>query len=435
MKKQILITLSLCCAFSLIAKEPVKKTASMFTWGGDLRLREVYFDNIPYSNGQEARGGVNHFQRYRIRLWGDYQAKENLMFRMRLVNEFFTYEEPNNKNWHSPDELVFDNLFIDWFINNWSIRIGRQDLIYGTGKLILDGTPKDGSRTIYFDAIKASYTGLENTSIDFLLLHTQAKDPLAIHSEDRDIVGYSPGNAYEGSESGGGVYIKNSSNQNLPFEAYYFVKTHGQKVGPINNRDRHTVGTRLMPKFSDAFDGNLELAYQLGNDISAYMIDAAFYWHIQALTNLHATMGMGWYHLSGDKLSSSHRDEGWSPLWGRWPQYSELYIYAYDVNGAGRWSNISSPHIDFTFNPTEKITTSLMIGYLFAPEADGAGGGHNRGFITTLNNQFAIKEQLLCNHDKLTVRALFEVMKPDGYYKADQRHTALFARLELDYSF
>ena len=101
MKKRILVTLFFCCALSLIAEEPVKKTTSMFTWGGDLRLREVYFDNIPLCYGQEARGGVNHFQRYRIRLWGDYKAKENLMFRMRLVNEFRTYEEPNSKSWHS----------------------------------------------------------------------------------------------------------------------------------------------------------------------------------------------------------------------------------------------------------------------------------------------------------------------------------------------
>jgi hypothetical protein len=321
-----------------------------FLFGGDIRFREVYFDNIPYTNGGEARAGVNHFQRYRTRLWGEYHRNESFMVRASLVNEFRTYLEPDNNSWNSVDEIVIDNLFFDWKWDDWTLRLGRQDLIYGTGKLILDGTPKDGSRTSYFDAVKLSYSGLEGTTVDFLLINTNAQDPIAIHSEDRDIVGFAGGNAFDGTESGGGVYVKNKSIEKLPFEAYYLVKTHEQNVAFLNNNDRHTIGARLMPTFAAHFNGNLEAAYQFGNDISAFMIDAKAVFHIEPLAKQKARIGLGWYYLSGDDPETS-KDEGWNPPWGRWPQYSELYVYAFDTNGAGRWSNLNMPYLDFTISP------------------------------------------------------------------------------------
>ncbi len=32
--------------------------------------------------------------------------------------------------------------------------VGRQDIIEGVGWLVMDGTPLDGSRTVYFDAAR-----------------------------------------------------------------------------------------------------------------------------------------------------------------------------------------------------------------------------------------------------------------------------------------
>jgi hypothetical protein len=419
---------------------------SKFTWGGDIRLRSIYFDNIPLPNGDETRGGANSFQRYRTRLWGDWQATDDIKIHGRIVNEFRTYQNRSktagSSAWNAPDEFVIDNLYIDWaFAPDWIVRAGRQDLIYGTGKVILDGTPKDGSRTIYFDAVKATYTGIENTTVDFLGMYTKAEDPLAIHSEDRDLVGKVRA-PYGGAEAGGGVYIKNKSAEKLPLEAYYLYKAKEEEwvdrmVTPNvlhDDKDRHTVGTRLMPKFSDSIDGNLELAYQFGDEIRAYMIDALVSWHIPDCP-MKSCLGLGWYHLSGDDPGTSD-DESWNPLWARWPQYSELYVYGFDAEGGGRWSNLSMPHVDWTFHPHEKVKTSLMLGYMFAPEENGIGGGDERGFIATLWNRFTLKENMWTEGDKLSGHVLFEAVDPGNYYSADQQnHLALFGRVELNYSF
>jgi hypothetical protein len=112
-------------------------------------------------------------------------------------------------------------------------------MIYGTGKLILDGTPKDGSRTIYFNAAKAVYKGIDNTTVDLFAMYTQAQDPLALHTQDRDIVGLHK-IPYEGAEAGGGVYVKNKTHKGLPWEAYWIIKTEEEGLDDEINTRRNT---------------------------------------------------------------------------------------------------------------------------------------------------------------------------------------------------
>ena len=45
-------------------------------------------------------------------------------------------------------------------------KIGRQDLFLGNGWLVGDGTPLDGSRTFYFDAIRATLPLLPSPSMN-----------------------------------------------------------------------------------------------------------------------------------------------------------------------------------------------------------------------------------------------------------------------------
>ena len=441
MKKKYIMLISVAAAASAFSAGQKTTTAPVtavtaqkvqeFRYGGDIRLRSVYFDNIPYANGGEARGGINSFQRYRTRIWGEYhpQQNTNLYFRGRLVNEWRSVQEPRTRNaWAAFDETVLDNLFVDYKTGLFDFRIGRQDLIYGTGKVILDGTPLDGSRTIYFDAAKATYHGIDQTTVDFLAIYTHAQDPLAIHSQDRNLVGLG-GTPYEGVEAGGGIYVKNKSHKDLPWEAYWLVKT---EEDDINNRGAsipdpiNTVGTRLMPKFCDGLSGNLEMAYQSTPQTDAFMIDALATMKLEPLEDQKATLGAGWYHLSED----------WDPLWARWPQYSELYVYSYDTTGGGRWANVSMPHIDFSVSPCKAWKSDVLLGYMFAPQDNGPGGGHNRGMLFTWWNRFTLKEGVFTEKDKVTGHLLLEVFDPADYYSGSQRdHTAAFLRGELSYTF
>ncbi len=426
-KTTIMLLVAATAASAAFAAEPATKAPdSQFKWGGDIRLREVYMDNVPNRAGGEAKGGANQFQRYRTRVWGEYHPEQykNLYVRGRLVNEWRTSQAGDiAKRWGAFDETVFDNLFVDWKTTLWDIRVGRQDLIYGTGKLILDGTPLDGSRTIYFDAAKAVYKGIDNTTVDFLAMYTYAQDPLAIHSQDRSLNALHSG-GYDKAEAGGGIYIKNKTHENLPWEAYFITKTKEEGLADQIN----TVGTRLMPKWADGtFDANLEMAYESTPGTDAFMVDALAKWHIGGMEDQKAFLGAGWYHLSED----------WDPLFARWPQYSELFIYAFGPpDGIAQWGNVSMPHIDFSISPAKNYKTDLLLGYMFAPQNNSTTGGYNRGLLFTWWNRFTIKEHLFTDKDKLTAHLLLELMDPGDYYTGTQRdHTAIFTRAELSYSF
>jgi hypothetical protein len=426
---------------------------SKISFGGDLRLREEYFDSIPIKADPPGvtRNGENNYFRVRTRLWMQVDPIENVSLRARAVNEFREWdkpdmgEAPDRSSYEFPDEIVFDNLYVearDLLDKKLDLRVGRQDMIYGTGKLILEGTPKDGSRTIYFTGAKATWKGIQDTTIDLFGIYNESLDELAINDSGRDLTGVTSANN-DITESGGGLYVKNSSNKEFPFEVYGIYKSESEwESGPATNIVKHddlqlsTAGFRLMPSFSERLKGNFEFAYQLGDrgdqDVRAFGADAFLVYSLPVLEDAKPAVDFGLYYLSGDDPETD-KDEGWNPLWARYPQYSELYVYAWDADAAGRWSNVSMPHVGLTLSPLAWLKTTAMVGYLMAPEENGPGGGSERGLLTVLKGEFTIKEKLLTRKDKLTGHLWLEMLEPGDYYKVDD--TALFARWELAYAF
>ena len=450
----MLVLLAAVALSSMVAwGEDAAAAKPAFRWGADERIREEYFDNIPIKADPPGvtRGGDNDYFRFRTRVWSEYDLLQNVTLRLRVVNEFREWDKPENSpaiqrsNYNFPDEAVFDAMSVeirDLFNSKLDLKIGRQDLIYGTGKVILEGTPKDGSRTIYFNAAKATWKGVKDTTIDLVGIYDPWEDDLAINSAHRDLTGFTSNND-KMDESGVVLYMKNKSVSNFPFEAYGIYKNESDwKSGPASNLTSHasldlgTVGCRLLPKFSDSLSGNFELAYQRGErgdqDVSGYMVDAFLTYAVPALEDMKPTLDGGFYYLSGDDPSTAD-DEGWNPLWARYPQYSELYVYSFDADAAGRWSNVSMPHAGLSLSPLKWLKTSAMVAYLFAPEEDGPGGGNERGLLGVLKGEFTISEALTGHKDPLKGHLWLEVLEPGNYYKVDE--TAYFARWEVTYAF
>ncbi len=443
-------------------------------YGGDIRIREVRFDDIPIKADPPGvtRGGENHFFRFRTRLWGELDPMQNVTLRVRAVNEFRAWDKPDaspalqRSNYDFPDEIVFDALSLqvkNLLDDRLDVTIGRQDMIYGTGKLILEGTPKDGSRTIYFNAIKATYRASPETMVDVFGIHNPSIDQLAINSADRDLTGFTSAND-DMTEKGAGIYIKNKSCRDMPLEAYLIYKREGQwnqaarrdaegtllppandwqtldaSRGVVENPALNlgTVGTRLMPILAERLKGNIELAYQVGeradSDVRGYMIDASLSYDAPILTEMKPVVTYGIYYLSGDDPSTKDKDEGWNPLWARYPQYSELYVYSWDAEAAGRWSNVMMPNLGVALKPLSWLKTSAMVAYLRANEKDGPGGGAERGWLGVIKGEFDIRQKILTSKDKLSAHLWLEVLEPGDYYNVND--TAYFARWQLMYEF
>ncbi len=174
-------------AFLVLTSVGLAQADNDFTWGGDLRFRVTGLNEIPLSAG----GAVlpdQRFNRNRVRVWGQYDPNEDITFRLRLVNEWRYYdkEKTDSRSWDPMEETLPDQLYAEFrnlLDGKLSLKIGRQDMIYGTGKIMLDGTPGDGSRTIFFDAIKASLN-LDDNQIDLFALYNHDDDDLTMDSQN-----------------------------------------------------------------------------------------------------------------------------------------------------------------------------------------------------------------------------------------------------------
>jgi hypothetical protein len=435
-------------AFSVLAQEAVveKQNGLELDAGADLRVRQEIMDHIP-NTVPPFRGDTSYF-RIRPRVWGEAKY-ENFRLYTRWTDEFWHYTSDGREVNPWPSELVLDNLYLDAndLFDGWlDLRIGRQDLVYGKGRVILDGTPYDGSRTIYMDAIKATvnFDAEKKNTLDILAIYNNNHNHATIgglDGGDKELNTIVPGS--EGlDEWGGGLYFKSKEMDEFPFELYWIYKRETKaKLGgtTLQGRRFHTFGARLMPKFTETISGELEGAVQSGEkddgkNTAGYMgyaglrYDPAVEWTMKPFVNA------GVYYLSGDDSNGDgNGDNGWNPVWARWPQISELYVLEWR-NGAGYWTNLIYPHIEGGFNISKQHKLFASVGSMHAADADDRGGesGSHYGWLGTICYDFPIFTDVFGRDDKrgnLFGRLQAEVLEPGDYY--DSNKTAYFLRWEL----
>lgn len=407
---------------TLAALLPVVATAAIEV-GGDIRYRLVDQDSIPLDNVGHGNPDLftldSTFYRFRTRVWGDYRIDPDTRVFGRVANEFRnSWGADRDTSWEAPDEIVVDNFYIDTRGGRWNVRLGRQDLYYGGGRIIADGTPLDDSRTGYFNAIKASLELPKNT-LDFLAIYNVDEDPLAINSQDRQLL-----NQGLDGESAVGAYWVSSMAEALPFEAYSIFKT--ERVSGGEDNEFTTYGARLLPKLTPNFSMHLELAFQSGDYDAGNLIDLAVSY--RAGTSMDPEALAGYYRLSGDNPSTGG-DEGWHQVFGRDAQISELYSYALTVDqgGYGYWTNLIAPYVGLGLSP---IPDSRLTLRLYRLEADQPGPGEDdgRGLLFTGRFDFPIAP-------RLSGHVLHEWLMPGDYYAGNMDDDAHFSRLELSYRF
>ena len=159
--------------------------------GADLRVRQEASDNLPKrinAQGEGVTAKNDNYLRIRPRVWGQVKNEDFKLY-LRVADEFREYFQPReSRNARPPDEVLVDSLYLDLYnlADGWlDLRIGRQDFfgpdgpIYGAGRVICDGTPFDGSRTIFMDAIKATVKFDEKNSLDLLAIYNSAETEMS----------------------------------------------------------------------------------------------------------------------------------------------------------------------------------------------------------------------------------------------------------------
>ena len=385
-----------------------KQPTKWFKWGADERIRQEYLHN-PFYLDVDPPGHEYNNLRVRSRIWGTISPCDYFDFNIRLTNEARYWWAPESKpgdlknasgDWDYSD-VLFDNLnfkFKNLFETKSTLTIGRQDFLtpqgapsFGDGWLVLDGTPLDGSRTVYFDAVRLN-VDLEkcNTSVDVVFIN-QYSDPDAwlppINSESSPAL-------MEQDERGVVLYARNKSIDKTQIDGYFIYKHDDPQLGNGDEGDVYTVGSRVGYEFNANLKGSIEGAYQFGNrsnpamfgaqdsELSAWGMNSRLTYSFN--DDLKNRVWVGMEMLSGDDADGGTNGQ-FDPLWGRWPQWSELYIYPYATETRiAETTNVIHPQVGWGISPMKGMDVTATYHPLWAFEntrhdQGAAGSGFDDG--------------------------------------------------------
>lgn len=431
-----------------------------FDAGGDFRFRYEYKDNWMDKGKTSVNPAYEDYYRMRTRVWGKATFDEDASAFMRLGNEFRGYRnsEANEHKNEFPDELYIDNLYFDF--NNIGdrvdLRVGRQDIKEGAGRLISDGTPGDGSRSAYFDAIFAKVKMLEKSDVDLMATWNRYRDDWTLGNphDIYDNTKIKSGDPYSKmDEKGLMAYAHYNEVPDFPMEFYWIWKQEERfydKQNRYPGRDFHTLGTRLMPKLTDKLSAEVEAAVQLGRTdsqdgmqdrtIAAWMSYAGLTYAEKEAFGKPKLTGAVLY-LSGDedsyyKTTDGSTDTGWNPVFNRTTWFSELCSGMYDQY---RWSNLIYPHLEGSLEPYKRNIVKLQAGPMFAAERDNGATDDYRGFYTQLRYDFPIVSKVFGKRGDLTGAVVGEALYYGDYYRHDtasvDEDAAYWLRFELNGKF
>jgi hypothetical protein len=389
-------------AFDQWARD-VKNPAPWFSWGGDLRFRNEYFNNAITLNEGVVRHEQDYF-RFRERIWASVMPVTNVSVNARFSGEQREWMKPSYASQFagaSPYEQgyegrygILDNAYIKWS-NIGGVPLtfsgGRQDVQFGDPLnwwLVGDGTPGDGSWTSFLDSIRINYDAKEiNTKVDVVYIYQNARPdawiPTVGESGDVKPVPYY---LTEQNEEGVIVYLSNKSVENMQLDGYFIYKHDMKEIANGDNADIYTVGSKISGTPTPHWAYSVEGAYQFGSKqdatVNAAYVNTPNTWRdINAwgsngkLTYLfkdkyNNQISLVGEFLSGDDPKSKGTDEMFDVLWGRWPRWSELYIYSY-INETSKkiaqMNNLARFGPSWTVTPIKNTTFSATYNAMFAP--------------------------------------------------------------------
>jgi hypothetical protein len=347
------------------AKHPIKG----LTFQADLRVREEYFENALTLNN-DLPNHESNYQRYRFRFGFVFSPVKDLDIGARIITERRSYLKPDASRGFRPDEFLFDNLYISWrnvFSLPVKLTVGRQDMNLGSSWLIGDGTSGDGSRTYFFTAARAT--------IDL----KKAKTTLDLAA----IIQPAYGNTYmpvfhdlnlglnEQNENGFIAYLSNKSVAKTQIDAYFIYKHNSKVMKNGDQGDIYVSGAKLERDFTPHWKLKLEMAPEWGTKngrkFRAFGSNNRMTYSLN--DKLSQKFRLGYEYLSGDDPSSQSTNEAFDILWGRWPQWSDLYVFSMiKEKRVSDWTNLHRLDFGWTIKPAKKLEMIVDYMPLFAPQ-------------------------------------------------------------------
>jgi hypothetical protein len=315
---------------------------------------------------------------------------------------------------------------------------------YGEDFIIADGTPGDGSRTFYFNAVKASWTPDKENTIDFVYMNNPRTDeylpvinPLNLHNyahPESDKVAQSLNTT---DENGYTIYLKNKSFKDLSLEPYYIYKQEDNEGGTGAQAQRSIINT--LGSYVKYKKGTWTLRSQLAGQFGTYgeesrsaMGGYTYFDKDFPDVKLKPKASIGYIYLSGNNPGTT-KNEGWDPLFSRYPWISELYTLSMSAETGilGYWTNLGCIRTSVVFTTSAKSKLSFWYNYMRAVETVTetsilTPGGKERGHLLQGRYDYAFNKNV-------SAYGLIEYFLPGSLYKNEDN--AMFIRTQLELKF
>ena len=447
--------------------QEMKNPMPWLTWGADVRLRNEYMNNLITLNDGVNRHEQDYF-RFRERIWASVMPVTNLSVNARFSGEEREWMKPAYKGeyrYRSGFEErygILDNAYVKWSNIGGvplTLSAGRQDVQFGEFMnwwLVGDGTPNDGSWTFFLDSIRAAYDAKDiQTKVDVVYIYQNAKPDEWIPTLGRSSVNApAPYNLTEQNEQGVILYLSNKSVKDMQIDGYFIYKRDNQEYANGDSADIYTLGAKISGTPVPHLAYSVEGAYQFGSKqdatVGADYVNSKTDWRT---INAYGVNGKLTYLvkdkydnkislvgelLSGDDPNSKGTDEMFDILWGRYPRWTELYIYSYVYETSkkiGQMNNIIRFGPNWTCTPIKDTTFSATYNAMFSPvdtptrtvsPASFTGTGNFRGHYlqTVLKHKF---------NDHFSAHLWGEFVWMGDYYQ--QRDLMTFLRAEVLFTF
>jgi hypothetical protein len=404
-------------ASSLPAQAPATAAApglKLYFWE---RIRQESSDNVSSLN--DSAGDSSAYMRLRTSLGAQWRPGAAWDIHFRLTNENRYYLAPKSdprleKNFDL-NEIFIDQLSVRWKSPGrlpLAVTIGRLDMMFGEGFLIMDGGPLDGSRSAYFNGLRLDYAMNKGNNLAFFFVRQPRNDTLlpVVNDKAQPLV--------EQPEQGVGLYFSGALKK-IQLDAYLFRKdSFAAALLPAG--DLHVGGGRIVYPFSEKLSLTGEAALQLGKLGPSRRRGLGGYFHLDHKSGWRfpcpAQLTLGGVYLSGDDPATP-RYEGWDPAFSRWPKWSDslIYLQARESRVAD-WSNFISLYAGLLFAPAEKVKVNLAWHHLLAaektlPTALLSGRGRTRGELLIMKITYEIGRNL-------AGRLIWENFRPGDFYFA-----------------
>lgn len=347
----LMAVIAMLCTNPLAAQtQPVEPDYPDITWTptADLRVRQEYMDGVLYFRPDPD---VNQY-RFRTRAGVTVDSDQHSV-KFLLANEHRRYVHPDGVEFDW-DELIIDQLYWRWHSDTATLTTGRQNIIWDDGFLMLEGKPYDGSRSIFQNAVRFQRK-TDDGGWDVSVIYNRKYDPLVIAGDaDRML--------RDANE------LATAAKFQSKLGALEFILKHESDPDEI-------VTDLLTTTFAyRATAGSKEHLWWTGEVAGQYQDWEMDENHTDFALQTRAELQLS--QSARGHLGYFHYGENFRTPWGRWPLWSDLYIYTLIGESTPQrvhvaaWENIAAPFIGAQYQFSSAIKGKVRAYHMMAPDSN-----------------------------------------------------------------